>query len=422
MDKPEIGAKTIRTRKHRSVGIFLTGSGLLAILLLTLGTDTELPGEPISSFCLLCGARGLADAILNVALFVPFGAGLSILLNVGWSVLGSGLVSLFVEIAQTGMSGRYPTLGDVIFNTLGGGAGALLVLFARKLPAVLPTPPKKLAIGSALFPIAVFLATALLVEPSYPETEYYGQWKHELGHLAPYPGEVLSAHVGDHPLPDNRLRDTAPVKAALEAGEPIRFSVTTVERSRYPAHILAIYDDTQTEVFMVMDLPEKLRFRRRTWSVVLRLDQPFHTWHGALPRSLGDTVDAAIRQGTRNLCLEINGLTRCDGTGGVEEGWRLLHQLDSTQSPLAYLLSACWVLFLCFPAGLFGRGRTAPSWLLTGAALGGVAVVVSWWSPWLGLSPITFLAPLCAVFLGGFSVRAFVSAPAQLPNQPSHQP
>ena len=90
-----------------------------------------------------------------------------------------------------------------------------------------------------------------------------------VGVLQLAPGRIVKLSpqgepMGDHPLPDNRLRETAPLKAALEGGEPILFSLTTVERSRYPAHILAIYDDTQTEVFMVMDLPGNLRFRRRT--------------------------------------------------------------------------------------------------------------------------------------------------------------
>jgi hypothetical protein len=393
-----------RARKTRSAGLVLTGSGFLAVLVLTLGTITERPGEPIGTLCLICGERGLADAILNAVLFVPFGAGLSLVLNAGFAVLGSGLLSLVVEVAQTGLSGRYPTLGDIVFNTVGGGAGALLVHFARKLPNVFPTPPKRLALISALLPAAVFLGTAFLVQPKYPETEYYGQWKHDLGHLVPYQGDVLSARVGDHFLPDDLLQSTGPVKAALEAGDPIRFSLSPAEISPDPAHILAIYDDTQTEVFMVMDWGGELRFRRRTWSVALRLDQPHFSWPGALLRGRGDTVDAAIRQEARALCLELGGRLRCDGAGGVEEGWRLLHQLHSSTSPLAHVSSAVWILFLCFPAGFFGRGRPGAI-LLLGASLSALAALVSWWSPALGLRALTFLVPVSAVVLGHACAR-----------------
>jgi hypothetical protein len=307
-------------------------------------------------------------------------------------------------LAQTGLSGRYPTLGDIVFNTVGGGAGALLAHFARKLPGVLPTPPKRLALVSALLPVAVFLGTAFLVQPTYPETEYYGQWKHELGHLVPYPGDVLSARVGDHFLPDDLLQSTGPVKAALEAGEPIHFSLSTAEISPNPAHVLAIYDDTQTEVFMVMDWEGELRFRRRTRSVALRLDQPHFSWPGALLRGRGETVDAAIRQEARALCLELDGRLLCDGAGGVEEGWRLLHQLHASDSPLAHVSSAVWLLLLCFPAGFFGRGRPRAIGLL-GASLSAVAVLVSWWSPALGLRALTFLGPVSAVVLGHACAR-----------------
>ncbi len=77
------------------------------------------------------------DVLGNVAVFIPLGAALGCATLIGrprrrfwpwWlSVTGAGLLlSLFIEIAQLAIPSRVTDVDDVILNTLGTAAGALL--------------------------------------------------------------------------------------------------------------------------------------------------------------------------------------------------------------------------------------------------------------------------------------------------------
>lgn len=81
---------------------------------------------------------GHIEALANLCLFVPLG-----LLVAGalpsrfwWLAVPVGLLlSGFIEIAQMGIAGRTPSVGDIVFNTAGALVGATisrLVLAARR--------------------------------------------------------------------------------------------------------------------------------------------------------------------------------------------------------------------------------------------------------------------------------------------------
>lgn len=97
----------------------------------------DAPGHPT-----LLTNPALAQLVLNVALFVPFGFLLRTVLRRGWAwaLAGGALVSLFIETTQlTGIWGLYPCayrvfdVDDLITNTLGAVLGSLVALpFARR--------------------------------------------------------------------------------------------------------------------------------------------------------------------------------------------------------------------------------------------------------------------------------------------------
>ncbi len=377
----------------------LAGTGFLMVLALTLWPSADPATEPIGRYCLFCGDRGFADAILNTLLFTPFGAGLALVFNSAAAVVGSALLSFGVELAQTGMAGRYPTLGDVVFNTLGGGCGALLVHLARALPAAVRHPSTTLALSAVLAPLGAFFLTAALVSPSYPETEYYGQWKHDLSNLIPYPGEVLSASVGDIPLGDGLSHEPASLRAALEAGGPIRVSFVAAEPVPAEAHLLAIFDDAQTLVFLITVLGRDVRFQWGSRSAILLMDRPFTQWEGVMPDTPGDTATIGVGWESRTLCMTVNSHSRCANSWGVEEGWRLLYRASFAPSWLLVILSAAWLISLCIPAGTV-LPAVASRGVLLGTGLGCLAVAVSWWNPFLDPHWVTFLAPPFGVFAG----------------------
>ncbi|WP_162802952.1 VanZ family protein [Ornithinimicrobium avium] len=70
------------------------------------------------------------EAVANLCLFLPLGALLAGLLpDRPWWVAGPAglLLSAAVEVAQTGLAGRTPSLRDIALNTAGALLGAALV-------------------------------------------------------------------------------------------------------------------------------------------------------------------------------------------------------------------------------------------------------------------------------------------------------
>jgi len=396
----------------RRFGRILAGTGLLLVLSLTLWPSADPATHPIGPYCLFCGNRGLADAILNTLLFTPFGAGLALLFNSTAAVVGSALLSAGVELAQTGMIGRFPTLGDVVFNTLGGGCGALMVYLARALPVAIRHPSTTLTLSAVLAPLGVFFLTAALVSPSYPETGYFGQWKHEIGHLIPYPGEILSASVGSVPLRDGLSHESAALRLALEDGEPIRLSFVAAASVPEETHLLAIFDDAETLVFLITALGQDVRFQWRSRSAILLLDRPFTQWEGVMPDTPGKTSTVELWRDRRTLCMTVESHSRCSNSWGVEEGWRLLYRASSAPSWLLAICSAVWLVFLCVPAGVVMPAAVSKGALL-GAGLGGVAVAVSWGSPFMNPHLVTFMAPLVGVLAGTMIRRVLLQERAK---------
>ncbi len=138
----------------------------LVIAALTLSPSRS-AGPPPSFFCFGCSERWLADDILNLALFFPFG------LCAAWNgrtalratLLGL-LLSTVLELAQTVVPGRDPALSDILFNTIGTACGA--VAGARKRVWLRPSGREAaiLAVLGTLAAVAVMTGTAVLLSPS----------------------------------------------------------------------------------------------------------------------------------------------------------------------------------------------------------------------------------------------------------------
>ena len=100
---------------------------LIAIIAL-IAAATLLPGEPTvstPSICLICGDRGVADALLNLTLFAPFGAVLAFVRVRPWRIVLAGFaLSALVELFQLYIPGRDPSFGDFVFNAAGAALGA----------------------------------------------------------------------------------------------------------------------------------------------------------------------------------------------------------------------------------------------------------------------------------------------------------
>src|SRR2546427_10115908 len=95
-------------------------ASVIAILAATLFPVAGAESERFIA-CVVCGERGIADALVNIILFLPFGAALA---AGGVSLprcgLPAALLSASVEFAQLWIPGPAPILRDVACNPLGG--------------------------------------------------------------------------------------------------------------------------------------------------------------------------------------------------------------------------------------------------------------------------------------------------------------
>jgi len=146
------------------------------VLLATLLPDE--PGGPVEwsqVFCLGCGRAVLADALSNLALFVPLGMALACSGDTArFALIAAAMLSVTVESAQFVIPGRDPSIRDVLFNTLGGLTGFTVTRRGASLLLVGPRTAARLSLVAATWAAVIFVATAVLVTPVLPETTYFG--------------------------------------------------------------------------------------------------------------------------------------------------------------------------------------------------------------------------------------------------------
>jgi hypothetical protein len=378
---------------------------LLPVALLTL-----IPGEPWEggffngpTLCLLCGPTPLADAILNIFLFLPFGWVVGRLTdvrpegNVGRdggrggetsavspgrtirnAVLWSAAISVFIEAVQMVLPGRFSSAADVLSNTLGGGIGAWAGS-RRRVPVAIST----VVVGAGL------LAPALLLAPAPPGGVYYGQWTAVFENMDAYQGQVLDARVGGISVPSRRSSRAANIRQALKTGAPVAVGVLVGPAPASGAPIFSVADAEERQIFMLGAAEDDIFVHLWRSGSSLGLQTPSWWWPGALRGiPVGDTVRITYALGKRAPCLNIQGRTRCLTASSAVGGWSLLLP-DAWGDPALKMLGLLWAFLLGFPFGMLPwslRGKT----LSTASLVVLVAAISSplpyWVTPWWGIA------------------------------------
>lgn len=404
--------------RWRAAGRTLAAAGFAIVLLLTLLPHGGAPQEPEA--CLLCGDRGLSDAILNVALFLPLGFGLA---AAGVRPLRVFLLGLLltaaVETAQIWIPGRDPSLGDVLCNSLGALAGGWLG--TRRSSWMAPTrgAARWLCLAAGALAAGIVVATGLLLRPSVGRAELYGQWTPELGNFGLYRGRVLSAAVGGRPAPSARLEPTGLFTELFRRAAPVEVRFLAGPPPDRLSPIFSVFDRNEREVFLLGADGEDLVVRRRRLADRLRLDRPELRVRGALAGLLpGDTLDAVVRGQGAATCVSLSPVEvrECPMRYPPGRGWALLLFPEELSRPWLLGLDALWAGLLALPLGLWLR-RDAVAWL--GPSLLAAGLWVG--APVTGLLPAGLPEALGAVggLLGG---RALRSLAAWLDRAPSWRP
>lgn len=345
---------------ERNAAIIVYGTFLAGV--------TLWPGEPQSveslGRCLICGRRGLADALLNCILFVPLG----FLFGRRWlpAILVGGATSVAIEMLQLAVPGRHPNPGDILFNILGTAAG---IGIGRTRSFWLRPPVHR---GDALGTIAAVLAvltmllTAWLFQPDLPAPPYRVEWETDRPHLVRYPGTILAAGIqlpaDDRPLglrPGPTARG-AEAKDLLERGALMGVIARAGPPTRGMAQLFGLYDREDRAVAILAVDSMDLVYREHTRASQWRLDNPGVQARGALAAvEPGDTVQLASARSGGRRCFLVFGELSCGHGINAASGWRLLYALNRAPRGVVQVLNGVWLALLLVPVGYWARWHLA---------------------------------------------------------------
>ena len=376
---------------------------------------------PGRTLCVLCGARGLADFILNIGLYAPLGMALAAR---GWrwiGVVGAGmLLSVTIEALQVFIiPGRDASVGDLISNTMGAGIGWGLWWGWVRRRALGRTATAALPSAAVIVVVALLMAGLRLLTPSFPAALYYLQWTADLGNLEVYEGEVLSTRVGplDLPGPPGPMERSDSIRALLRDGATLETTIRAGPPPAGLAPIFSIYDHRQREIILLGADGQDLVYRHRSNAAEIRLDGAEIRFQDALADvAAGEVVTLSVSPdtagpapGTRGYRASVD--SRVVRSPGFTAGrtWTLLFYRPGWGVGLSRILDLVWLAALFLPAGLLGsRLRDCgPAALL---AVAGLLVV----PPLLGF-PTTSVAGTLAALGGvaaGYAVARLSRTPA----------
>ncbi len=316
---------------------------------------TEFQADFVS--CILCGNRDWADAVANLLLYAPLGAALFWSGRTGLRAVGMAfLLSACIELAQTHIPGRDPSLGDVTFNTLGAGAGQIAALLARRWLVPSDSAAARASLAAAALATGVLALTGALLAPAFSSTALSLWYAPALPEMPWYHARVLAARLGGLTIQPGLLPPQ--VSQVLRLGEPLFVTALAGPRVTALAPLIVFEDDHGDQVYLVgpdrNDLVVRYQTRAATWG----LDLPDIRLRDALAGSTaGDTLHIGVHRRSVEWCLSLNRLERCGLGYTAGEAWAMVMYPRHWPPWSHTLLGAMWVGGLALPIGLWTRWR-----------------------------------------------------------------
>lgn len=349
-------------------------AGVAALTLRGGEVDAEWLAE-MPRLCAICGSRGTADAILNVVLFLPLGLVLGGRRRAAVTALMIGAaIAVGIELAQTALPGRHPSLADVALNATGAALGTFVhSLVAGRISG-------GVQVGGRLWGGVVgasFVIGGILMTPWPTDDDYWGQWMPDLGSMPQYRGSVLQAELNGRPLPSRRIPEEDPHRELLADDWKLSGHIVTGPDPAGVSPILSIYDGHQREVLLVGAHRDALVFRERTLGGALRFDSPDVRVPGAFaPFDPGDSTTIGASRSAGTTCLRLGTTEECGV--GITPGrtWGLLLYVEGPREGFREIVDLLWLCGLFLPIGFFARraGDLVAGVLL---GLGGLVLAVA---------------------------------------------
>lgn len=334
---------------------------MLAVLALTLTpVDDTIAGRVVKGWCLICGEVGGADFILNSVLFLPFGLGLRLAgVPWRWTIVACAALTLSIELAQMSViTGRDASAGDLVANTAGGIAGALLGTHWRSVLFPGPRASRVLAWVAAVFASAVVAFTALALRPFVPDVPLWGQIAPQLAHFERFKGRVLRATLGGELVPAMRFPDSPRARRALLAPRAtIEAVVVPASPTSEISPIVSIFDGDSREVLVLGQSGRALFFRLRRVGSEARVATPGFALADVFPARAPDTLSTdSVRiradwSGNRiRLSASSHSMHRERNIAlHPVLGWRLLYPFPYDITRDLVLASIAWLSALLLP-------------------------------------------------------------------------
>ena len=359
------------TPQLRSAGRRLVIASVIAIAAATLwpqaGTATE------DHLCIICGDVGGVDAVLNVLLFMPLGAGLALWgIGATRAIACMSALTVSVETAQLLIiPGRDAVLGDVLTNVVGGVLGYVIGRTLYDWLAPDARTATRLTFGWAALWLGAQAVASVAFVPAMTGSPYYGQIAHSFPHLETFHGHVLSFTVDTMSIPDRRMVDWSRVSASLDAHAIAQASATISDPTPDLAPIVGIMDKREQLILVMGQRRESMVFAVRTVAAVLHLRPPLFQLPDAF-RDGGSRVDTlpyllAARYGPRAVSLRAE-TERATVSQRIALspafGWALLFPMPwyISGDALDVAFSCAWTALLLLPLGYWGwhagRGTT----------------------------------------------------------------
>jgi hypothetical protein len=276
----------------------------------------------------------LADAIVNIALFLPLGL---LLERDGWRgtniMLLALAVSFAIEILQGSLiPGRRGSALDVAFNLAGAGAGFL----GRR------TPSAVLAL-----PLLPWIASGALLRPSAPKTPtWWGQWAHAFAGTSAFEGRILSLRLLDQTVPDGPIDSTAGLAARAErSGLSLDVELLAGSGTDGLTHLAGVSDGEGHVIIALEQSGSDLILTWRSLGASLGLRPPRALFPAFLPLEAGERVrlSAEVRAGHASVAADAPGLS---GRRALRftpmSGWRNFIDVPSPHPRWPRLLTALW--------------------------------------------------------------------------------
>ena len=301
--------------------------GLVVAIAVATMFSTGGPIRPFS-YCLTCNFRWLADWVANVALFLPLGCAMN------WkrrhfvrTALRVAGFSMVVEMVQTTIPGRDPSLGDVIANSLGGALGA----FIGSRPSAWLTPDPRLA-------DRLLALTIILVAVIVGETEWL---------LAPSSSITRGSQL------TNAVAELFRGQATMTLGavsNPSAAEQTFLSIGPAPFQVLYLGRVATDAVF---------RYRSRGRD--LGLDEPDYPVIGFFDDTgKADTIRISVSRQGPGWCISRTGRRKCGIGPTIGRGWAVLRYPYSVGRRWQRTFDALWAALLFVPLGFWSRRRTIP--------------------------------------------------------------